>query len=461
VAPPRDGRGDRRGGAPPDQARARWPWALAFVGALHLLTTAGTWLVSDHAELLFMSRQLVTRGTLTLAPPGQRVADLPWIVPAREGPTRSRLFPGTAVAMAPLVALDRLMGWDDPRDFGRAAHLGGHLYLLGALAFLGAAVRASGASPQAAAVAVVLAGTAWPLWQISRHGGAEPVVAFLLAVFLWGHVRTSRRVEALACSLLPWVHPTGCLLAPMLALSEIVETGGGEAASEAPRRRVARAARLLVISLLSIAALILIWNGLYHGNWWGGGYANQGADQGFFASRAWPVLTQYLRDGLLLGPLPLIFAFIGALARGRGGWREIVTPAALLAAYLALFAVFSTPTGQEPARRLSVVYLAFALVAGRTWDRLSLRGVVPLGIVLMSSAIGAYWFLLRESNYYRRPDGGYDPLVLWLTLAREGRPAWQYLLPVIGLCALLLASLAGIARLDAGRGMAVPERRSP
>lgn len=405
-----------------------------------------------------MARKLVTEGTLTLAPTGGRLPELPWVPPAPDGPTRSRLFPGGAVAMAPLIVVDRLMGWDDPAGFGWAAHTGGHLFVLAALLLLGASVRASGGSPQGAAVAVVLAGTAWPVWQISRHGGAEPVVALLLAVFLWARSSGAAALQAFACISLPWVHPTGCLLAPVLACSEFV--GGGEPGSRAvaAQGRSARAGILLAGSLASLAGVVVVWNSLYHGNWWGGGYATAVRGQGFFATPPWLVLVDYLGQGFLLAPLPLAFGTIGALAKGHAGRRQVVTPLFIAAAYLALFALFSTPAGQEPARRLSVVYLPVALTAGRTWDRLPLRGLAAGGTMLLGTAIGCYWFSLRETHYYPRGDGSFDPLVLWLTLARAGRPAWEYLVPVGALVLLGLASLWRLARLRSGAAGRATER---
>lgn len=432
-----------------------WTWGLVLVACVHLLTTPGTWLVSDHAEELFMARRLITRGTLTLATAGEPLPELSWWKPRPGEPSRSRLFPGTAVALAPLLVIDRLLGWDAPKEFGRLTHLGGHLYVVGALALLGHAASGAGASPQASAVMVVLLGTAWPIWQISRHSGAEPVVGFLLALFLFGRLRRSFVTEALACLLLPWVHPTGCLLAPALALSGLADADFWS--PEQPKRAlvVADVARLFAIAATSVLGVFVLWNQLYHGHWWGGGYATQGATRGLFARPPLDAVIFYLSESLLFVPLLLALAAVGGIAAGRNGIRWLALPFSLLGLYLALFAIFSTSGGQEPARRLSVVWLAWGLVVGRTWDRLGLRGRQPHGLLAMSLLMGFYWFELREWNYYPAGDGGYYPLVVWVTLALREGPTWELLMPVFALSALGLLAVRRLWRLlDAARPMA-------
>jgi len=437
-------------------ARGRsWTWALVLVACVHLLTTPGTWLVSDHAEELFMARRLLTHGTLTLAPAGEPLPELTWWNPRPGEPSRSRLFPGTALALAPLLLIDRMLGWDAPGQFGRLTHLGGHFYVLGALALLGQAASRAGASPQAAAVMVVLLGTAWPVWQISRHGGAEPVVGFLLALFLSGSLRQSFVTEAVACAVLPWVHPTGCLLAPALAVSGVADASFWKGDHQKRRRVFPNVARLLGIAVASVLGVFVLWNHLYHGNWWGGGYATQGAAaRGLLARPPGDAVAYYLSESLLFAPVLLALAVTGAFAAGRNGLHSLALPAWLLMLYLALFAIFSTAAGQEPARRLSVVWLAWGLVVGRTWDRLGLGGLVPHGLLAISLLMGFYWFELREWNYYPAGDGLYYPLVLWVTLALRDGPTWRLVVPVLALSVMGLLAMERLWRLlgDAGPG---------
>ena len=47
---------------------------------MHLLTTAGTWSLTDHVEYAFVARRLLDHGGFTLAEPGVRsIAALPWL----------------------------------------------------------------------------------------------------------------------------------------------------------------------------------------------------------------------------------------------------------------------------------------------------------------------------------------------------------------------------------------------
>jgi len=432
--------------------RQGWPAALLLVGCLHLLTTPGAWLVSDHAEMLFMARRLATAGTLTLAPAGEPLPTLPWVRTQPGVPTRSRLFPGTAVAFAPVVALDRLLGWDDPALFGPLSRLGNHALVLGALALLGASVRRRGASPRAAAMTVVLVGTAWPTWQISRHAGAEPVLAFLVAAFLWTDAATWTRLRTAALVALPWIHPTGCLLAPALALFAV----DGAAWHAGPARRDAR--RVVGVSLLasvaSALAVLLVWNQLYHGHFWAGGYAGS---KGFFANSPSWLVRYFVSDSLLLAPLPILLALVGAAAGGPRGLRLLWLPLLLLALHLGLFAIFSTAEGQEPARRLASVWFVWGWALGRTWDRLGFGRFATGGLLVMSVLLGFYWFEMREWNYYAAPDGGYYPLVLWVTRALGRQPAWTWAWPVALLAA---AGLWAAARVPALPGVGTDRSES-
>jgi hypothetical protein len=417
-----------------------WSWSLVLVGCVHLLVTPGSWIVSDHAEELFMARRLITHGTLTLAGAGEPLPELPWWTPDPAAASRSRLFPGTALALLPLLAIDRALGWDRPREFGRLTHLGGHLYVWGALALLGLAVTGAGASPRAAAVMTVLVGTAWPTLQIGRHSGAEPVMAFLLAVFLWGRVSGRRRARAAACLLLPWINPTGCLLSLGLAAAALADAFAGRREAAERRRAKADAGRLAAIATAAVASVLLVWNQLYHGHWWGGGYATQGATNALLARSPVEAVAFFVSESLLFVPVLIMLAVVGGVAAGREGLRWLALAGWLLALHLALFAVF-TGLGQDPARRLSVVWFAWGFVVGITWDRLGLKGRLPHGLMAIGLLLGLYWFELREWNYYPAGDGGYYPLVIWVTLALREGPTPRLILPVLALSGLGLLAL--------------------
>jgi hypothetical protein len=239
------------------------------------------------------------------------------------------------------------------------------------------------------------------------------------------------------------VHPTGCLLAPALAL--FAEDGAAWPAG--PRRADARraVARLLPLAVASVLTVLLIWNLLYHGHFWTGGYAGS---KGFFATPPTWLVRYFVSDSLLLAPLPILLALIGAAAAGREGGRMLLLPLLVLALHLGLFAVFSTAEGQEPARRLASVWFVWGWALGRTWDRLQLGRFAAGGLLVMSVLLGFYWFEMREWNYYAAPSGGYYPLVLWVTLALGDQPAWTYVLPV--------TALAAAAAWAAARVLALP-----
>jgi hypothetical protein len=405
------------------EGRQGWLAALALVACLHLLTTPGTWLVSDHAEMLHMARRLVSAGTFTLGAAGEPLPHMPWVRPNPDGPTRSRLFPGTAIIFAPVAFVEGRLGWGDAADFGPLTRLANHALVWGALALLAAAVRRRGASPCAAAVMVVLLGTAWPVWQISRHAGAEPVLAALVGVFLWTDAAGRPWLRAASVASLPWVHPTGSLLA--VSLSAFAADGAAwSSAAGLERPALRRAVALGLLSVASSLAVLLSWNLGGHGQWLGGYRAS-----GFFVIPPWEAAAFFLREGVLLVPLLVALAVAGSAATGRGFLRLLGLPLTALALHLLLFAIFSTTSGQEPARRLATVWLLWGLALGRSFDELPLSAGATRGLLLLSALLGFYWFEMREWNYYPAAGGGYYPLVAWVTLWVEGRPAWQYLLP--------------------------------
>jgi hypothetical protein len=384
-----------------------------FVGAVHLLTATGTWLEADHAEMILMSHRLVERGTFTLAPEGQRPPELYWS-PA----VRPRFLPGTAVALVPFVLLDRWLGWHQPPHLGALVHFAGPVFALVALALVADAVRRAGASDLAAALVVLLLGTSWPIWQIVRHGGAEPVVAFWIALFLWGSVAGSARARVAACLALPWSHPTGTLLAPTLALTQPIGPRPG-ARGGLNRDRLVHAG----VALASAASVIALWQFAYHGDWWGGGYAHHARSPWFAHPPLQVWLRSYLPQCVLYAPIVTLLALL-ALAQGRRGLRLLLPGLAPLLVISVFFSLFTPTMGQDVIRRLAVVWLSLGLVAGLTWDGLGLGRAVAAGLVALNLAVGAYWFQLIESVYL--PDGAYLPRLLWLRWVYEGRSplAW-------------------------------------
>jgi hypothetical protein len=424
-----------------------WAWALVFVAALYLLTTPGTWMGGDHAEIILMSHRLVERGTFTLSPEGQTAPELFW-----HPRGRPRFFPGAAVALAPAVVVDHLFGWSAPPKLGRVVHLSGMAYVLCAFGLLGAAARRSGASPLATAVLVLFVGTSWPLWQIVRRGGAEPIVLFWIALFIWGSIARSAVARAAACIALPWTHPTGILLAATLA---VVAPSASHEPSEpdAPLPGLAERVRYLLLALASAASVFLVWNRIYHGHGLEGGYANA-PQRAWFLSPPLEVWTDYfLPQVVRLEPL-LVTLSLGALALGRRGWRLLLCPLALFFVISGFFSIYSPTIGQDHVRRLAVVWPAFGLTLALLWESLQLTRAATAGLVVLNLLIGVYWFQLVDFDHYHGPADSYFPLVVWITWLRDGRS------PL--LCAAYVLAL-GIVLAVAGWRLCqlLPARRRP
>lgn len=385
--------------------------------------------------MIFTARHLLTAGTFDFAPPGGKVPGMRWLQVQPGQPIRPRLFPGTPIALFPFVAVDHALSLDRTEDLGFFVHFAGHFFIAGALVLLGSTLRLEGASDRAAVAAILITGTLWPVLQISRRGGAEPLLALLAAAFLAAASRKRLWPRATIAAALPWCHPTGSLLGPLLALSDAVMPGFSEKDALGARPRVRQAALLLACAASGTLGVLVIWNGLYHGDLLGGGYALYGAGRAVMKLDPFDVATYYVQKSLLFVPVLLLLAACGALQAGRDGLRMLALPAALLALFLTLFSVYTDPSAAEPARRLSVVWLVLGFAAGRGFDRLALSRTAALGLVALSMLIGLYWYRLLESDFYPWYDGSWEPLVLWITLAVQGRPFWHSALPVTLLAA--------------------------
>jgi hypothetical protein len=420
--------------------------ALLLVACLHLLTTQGTWIVTDQAEYLAQAQRML-EGRLILARADEpSYPGLPWTPRCPDdGIQRSRLLPFTSLSLAPLLALDHLLGLTDPVRIGRIVHLQGHIFVLAALALLGLAVRARGGSPGAVAAAVVLAGTCWPLWLVSRRSGPEPIQAALVAALLLARclpaerARVSLGLAVAVGALLPWTNPAGSVVGIGLALGfglEDLASGAGM------KNALHRLAPLGCSLALSVAAYLVFWNWLYHGHFWGGGYVHvQGGPQDFLRTSPIWGLLDHVRGFLVDGLVIVAVAVTGCVVR-----RSATSLLPALGATLAMSGFFSTFYPHEPSRRLAFAWPLWAAAAGAAWDVLPLRRR-ERGLLLLAAALsGVALFLARDGAYLQGPDGIYYPCVLWLELAFAGRPLWQWALPVAA-----LAGLAGFALRWLGR----------
>jgi hypothetical protein len=409
---------------------------VLFVLCLHLLTTEGTWNVSDQAEMIYTARRLLTAQSFDFAPAGESVPGMRWLQGRPGQPLRPRLFPGTPLALLPFVAVDHALALDRDADLGFFVHVSGHLFLAAALLMMGYTLRREGASERAVIAAILIVGTAWPLWQISRRGGAEPLLALLVAGFLLARSLRSFAGQLFVMLALPWCHPTGSLLAPVLALSET---------------RLARALVLLVTAVSATLSVFVLWNWLYHGNLFGGGYALYGARRAIATMNPLEVAAAYLHASLLFAPVLFLLALGGALQGGRDSLRVVALPLALLVLHVILFSLYTTPTAVEPARRLAVVWLVLAYAVGRSFDALPLSRLAAFSLVALSMLNGLYWYRLIEAEFYPWYDAlgapwAWEPLVLWITWSIEGHPFWHSLVPVV-----LLSGACGCAAVQACR----------
>jgi hypothetical protein len=431
------------------------------VASIHLLTTPGTWLVTDQAESLFVARRLLDHGTFVLADTGvTRIAALPWVIATPGRTLRSRHYPANAASLAPLLYLDRLFGWEDPVEYGRLVHLHGHLFVFAALALLGWALATEGVSAMAIAMAIVLAGLTWPIWQVSRRGGPEPILVFLVCLFVLAEARERHSrpathrgatlLKTLACLLLPWVHPTGTLIGAALLAGTMV----AQIRTRAPGTSPLRALRPLLAPAgafaASILALIAVWNHLYHGNWLAGGYGLYSAEWSVprLVALALRSAWIYLRETALQNFALLLAVALGLWAAGRPWENGLAQPLLLTAVLLAFFSVYVIP---EPARRLAAVWPVWAAVAARTWDRLALPPPWPQALLAAGGLIGFHWFLAVDGRYYLGPGGLYYPSVLWVKLAIAGRHLPETILAVSALLALALLASAKVWRLLSDR----------
>jgi hypothetical protein len=413
-----------------------------LAAALHLMTTSGNWAITDHGEILYAARHFLHHGNLEL-PPVPHMRRIPLIPPGPDGTVHTRFLPIPTLTLVPLLWLDEALGWAAEPRFGRVVHLQGHLFVLAALGLLGAAVLRTGASAQAAAAAVLLAGSAWGVWLVSRRVGPEPVMIFLVALFVLGEASMDAavaswtvRARAAVCALLPWTHVTGAPVAAALVASAAIRLARAAPAENAPRRADLR--RLALGAAVGTASMVVVWNGLYQGNWLTGGYGRFSPEAAFGARNPLVGAVEHLAMLALLCPVILALAAAGAAAAPSLRHLGRETALSLVAVLVLIFCTFYVA---EPARRLAVVVVPLAAMAGARWDGLRLRSPLPQALLAASALGGIAWFFRVEGGWKPGPHGLNLPqYVLWSDLLAAGRPPWQYAVPLV-----LLAGAAALA----------------
>lgn len=421
-----------------------------LVAAIQLLTFPGTWIVTDLAEALFTARRLLDHGTLVLSQADEGgVPDLRWLHKRPGKPLKSRLLPGTALSLLPLLALDRALGTERPGDYGLLVHLQGHALVLASLAVLGLAVREAGGSPRAAAAAVTLTGLSWPLWNISRRSGPESLILLCVALALLARVReeqggpTARTqwLLGVAMAAIVWTNPTGAVFGAVLLATSAAEVVLGGPRGD--RERPLWALRLPSLAFLaSLAALVLFWNRLYQGHWWAGGYGSEGSAYRFLERDALSGLLLFARDTATAASPLLIAAAAGLVYARRPLQHGIALPLALFVAIAGLMSTFYSP---EPVRRLAAAWPAVGLLAGRTWDAVPWRSPAPQALVAAAGLQGFYWFMANDGNYYPGPAGLFYPAVHWVKLAIDLGFSWCWAGPVLLLVGVAAAAAARVS----------------
>jgi len=402
-------------------------FAVAFVACLYLITLPGTWIGTDQGEMILTAQRLVERGTFTLADDGRLpVKDAPWATHRAGQPVRSRLHPATSVLSAPLVMLDRALGYRDPLRNGHVIYLQGFAFATAALALLGYFLRAAGAAPGDASLAILFVGTSYPLWTVSRAGGAEPILA--VAAIAYAGAREAARssgspdrflaVRAGCLLLMPWIHPIGFVLAPVFGVAESLW-------SEAAARRIA--AVVASAGVMGSLVFSLLWSYGYHGQLLAGGYAQAGG-WSFFDTNplygAWTLIRDLVRDAPFVLALPLLAALLGD-ARSRAAWP---LPALGLALIVALFASLFE---REAVRRFAPLMPLLGLPLGLGWPRLA--GPIERAQLLVLASIA--WSLQRllavMGAYYPGPDGLFYPAIVWFKLAIDQGWSASWAVPVL------------------------------
>jgi hypothetical protein len=408
------------------------------VGALHLLTTAGAWSVTDHGEQLLVAERLLTRHTFDLWDPGDPPLRRYGEFAQMGDPTRavrSRFLPGPSLTFLPLLWLDREIGWGEPTQFGRLVHLQGEIFVLAGLGIIGWALRRSRVSQGGTALVVALTGLAWPTWLIARRVGPEPILFALVALFfatlLCGGSRAAAPLQAACCALLPWTHPTG----PMIAVALVL----GVALDQAVRRGLSGVLPAvlppLVGTLVGSLTVLVFWNHLYEGSWLHGGYAAYAVP--LVSRDPLPALLA-CPESLVLGAPVLVLCLLLGLARSPG-WRPpraealvltLVLPAATA---LTLLFVFNLPLDRgEATRRVAALMPAWGAVVG--------GGLIPVRYarpLVLGSILQALLFLPEQANYYFTPGGIVVSPCLWVRLLQVGTP-WPVVALMVGLLLGLL-----------------------
>jgi len=392
-------------------------WSLLLVLGLHLLSTSGTWWITDHGEILAVAEHFSKTGRFDLEGLGPLWKDWEDIARARHS-TSTRFLPLSVLALTPLLAVDHALWGNDPASF-RAVHLQGHLFVMIGLLVLGRSiVRASG-NPSIAALAVLLAGLSWPVWMIARRMGPEPILFALLAVFVTGG-RTARIAVLIV---LPWVHATG----PLLGLGALLWLATDRTGSWKPAA---------VAWAIGVATVTFLWNRPIHQTSLLGGYGAYAENQGFSLRNPLSESLPFLAT-IVAWMIPLCLLTL------RGGRRTVIESVALALPIVAFLGLLFHPAllpYPEAERRLAPLVAAWAAIALSRTSTVSPR--LKIALVSLSLATGLFGLSGDFAAVVATPLGPFSgPHLLLLRLAFvEGHPGLATVLGVALLTLFLIAA---------------------
>lgn len=385
-----------------------------LVIALHLLSTSGTWWITDHGEILAVAHNFLGGRGLTLDGLSPAWESLSRIAEARQN-TDTRFLPLSILSLTPFLMLDHALGWRDPGEL-RFVHLQGHFFVGVALLMAGRFVAGRSGGPTGAALCVLVAGLNWPVWMIARRLGPEPVLLAMVTAL----VTLGPRGRFVCLVLLPWVHASG----PLLGLGALVWLAVDEGSWTS--RSVRHATLAWFLGSLSV---VLLWNIPIHGDALLGGYSSYRGDR-FFTLRN-PIIGSLMLVGRVLAfTLPIAYLV------GCGGRGMLLRVCAFAGPSAAFFGAFSSP---EPERRLAPLVVACAVMATARMSRPTAEAA--LSLALFSLASGVLGLTSDFVAFIETPLGVFSgPHLLLIRMAFvEGRPV------VAGSTAALLGMVAFVA----------------
>lgn len=397
-----------------------WVWPLALVAAMHLLSTSGTWWITDHGEILATADRFLATGRLNLVSLGPGWEDWTRIVEAR-GSTETRFLPLSVMALIPFLALDLLFGFRDPTSF-RFAHLQGHVFVLAGIALCGRRLAQEGKSNALTALSILVLGLNWPVWMIARRIGPEPILFALLAAFVAGGTRARLAVLIL----LSWTHATGPLLgAGGLLWWWLQKRGSGDRSM--PKAAIAWA--------LGIATVGLFWNFPVHGHMFLGGYDRYASGRGFDLHNPFLGMARLLTPMLAM-TLPLWWLTFRPPSQTT---RQVLALWLPLTAFLGLLSHPVLLGNPEPERRLAPLMAASVITCmsgAKAPGRLE-----ALLLAVVAGLSGVFGLASDFVATVPTPLGLYSgPHLLFLRMAfQEGHPVGA------GVAVFLLISAAVLA----------------